>query len=810
MEQFESDVKIPEQLPLLPVRDIVVFPYMVLPLFVGRESSIAAVNDALSADRLIFLACQKDASQEEPEESDINTVGTVAVILRMLKLPDERIKILVQGVKRATIEEYVQMKPFAKVKITPFSEEASESNLASEALIRHVKEQLHNAVSLGKPMLPDLLAVIETIEDSGKLADIIVSNLGLKMEEAQEVLEEDDTVERLKKVSEFLTREISILEVQQKIMNEARGEIDKSQKEYFLREQLKAIKKELGEEDDFQIEIEEYEKKIKKAKMPKAIAEEADKQLKRLARMHPDSAESTVARTFLDWLVELPWSKASKEKLDLITAKKILNDDHFGLEEVKERILDFLALRKLKKDMKSPILCFVGPPGVGKTSLGKSIASAMGREYVRMSLGGMRDEAEIRGHRRTYIGALPGKIIQSMKTAGTNNPLIMLDEIDKLGSDFRGDPASALLEVLDPVQNVNFVDHFLGVPFDLSKVLFITTANYLDPIPHALRDRMEIIQIPGYTEEEKLKIAEKYLVPRQIKENGLTPEQIKFSKTAIMHIIKSYTRESGLRNLERNIGTVCRKVGRKIVEGHSKTYSITPSLAEKFLGAVKFMDDEELKDNEVGTATGLAWTPVGGDVLFIECTKYPGKGNLLVTGQLGDVMKESSRAAYTYVRTIASRYGVDPEDFNKYDIHVHVPAGAIPKDGPSAGITMGTALLSVFTGRAIHKSVAMTGEITITGKVLPIGGLKEKLLAAKRHGITKVLIPKKNEKDLVSMPKYVKSSLEIVPVEKFEEVAEIALLPAPPKPADEKAVEEKPAATPKKAAAKKKPAEKNV
>ncbi|GAB1536597.1 endopeptidase La [Geovibrio sp. ADMFC3] len=810
MEQFESDVKIPEQLPLLPVRDIVVFPYMVLPLFVGRESSIAAVNDALSTDRLIFLACQKDASQEEPEESDINTVGTVAVILRMLKLPDERIKILVQGVKRATIEEYVQMKPFAKVKITPFSEEASESNLASEALIRHVKEQLHNAVSLGKPMLPDLLAVIETIEDSGKLADIIVSNLGLKMEEAQEVLEEDDTVERLKKVSEFLTREISILEVQQKIMNEARGEIDKSQKEYFLREQLKAIKKELGEEDDFQIEIEEYEKKIKKAKMPKAIAEEADKQLKRLARMHPDSAESTVARTFLDWLVELPWSKASKEKLDLITAKKILNDDHFGLEEVKERILDFLALRKLKKDMKSPILCFVGPPGVGKTSLGKSIASAMGREYVRMSLGGMRDEAEIRGHRRTYIGALPGKIIQSMKTAGTNNPLIMLDEIDKLGSDFRGDPASALLEVLDPVQNVNFVDHFLGVPFDLSKVLFITTANYLDPIPHALRDRMEIIQIPGYTEEEKLKIAEKYLVPRQIKENGLTPEQIKFSKTAIMHIIKSYTRESGLRNLERCIGTVCRKVGRKIVEGHSKTYSITPSLAEKFLGAVKFMDDEELKDNEVGTATGLAWTPVGGDVLFIECTKYPGKGNLLVTGQLGDVMKESSRAAYTYVRTIASRYGVDPEDFNKYDIHVHVPAGAIPKDGPSAGITMGTALLSVFTGRAIHKSVAMTGEITITGKVLPIGGLKEKLLAAKRHGITKVLIPKKNEKDLVSMPKYVKSSLEIIPVEKFEEVAEIALLPAPPKPADEKTVEEKPAATPKKAAAKKKPAEKNV
>lgn len=783
MDQFESDVKIPEQLPLLPVRDIVVFPYMVLPLFVGRENSIAAVNEALSADRLIFLACQKDASQEEPEEEGINTIGTVAIILRMLKLPDERIKILVQGIKRATIEEYIQMKPFVKVKINTFSEEASDDTLASEALLRHVKEQLHNAVSLGKPMLPDLLAVIETIDDAGKLADIIVSNLGLKTDEAQDILEEKDIISRLRKVSEFLNKEISILEVQQKIMNEARGEIDKSQKEYFLREQLKAIKKELGEEDDFQIEIEEYEKKIKKAKMPKTVAEEADKQLKRLARMHPDSAESTVARTFLDWLVELPWSKASKDKLDIKTAKQILNDDHFGLEEVKERILDFLALRKLKKDLKSPIICFVGPPGVGKTSLGKSIAAAMGREYVRLSLGGMRDEAEIRGHRRTYIGALPGKIIQSMKTAGTNNPLIMLDEIDKLGNDFRGDPASALLEVLDPVQNVNFTDHFLGLPFDLSKVLFITTANYLDPIPAALRDRMEIIQIPGYTEEEKLKISEKYLIPRQIKDNGLTPEQIKFSKAAVIAIIKGYTRESGLRNLERNIGTVCRKVARKIVEGSSnEIFHITPKLAEKFLGPVKFIGEDELKDNEVGTVTGLAWTPVGGDVLFVECTRYTGKGNLIVTGQLGDVMKESSRAAFTYIRTIAEKYGVNPEDFSKYDYHVHAPAGAIPKDGPSAGITMATAILSVLTNRPILKNVAMTGEITITGKVLPIGGLKEKLLAAKRHGITKVIIPKKNEKDVAAMPKYVKTSLEIVAVEKFDEVIEHALLEALPKP----------------------------
>ncbi|WP_022852040.1 endopeptidase La [Limisalsivibrio acetivorans] len=776
VEQFETDIHIPEELPLLPVRDIVVFPYMVLPLFVGRESSISAVNEALSGDRLIFLACQKDPQQEEPDEEDINTVGTVAVILRMLKLPDERIKILVQGVKRASIGEFLQREPNFKVAVAEFLEEYKDGELESEALLRHVKEQLSNAVNLGKPMLPDLLAVIETIDDPGKLADIIVSNLGIKMEEAQEILEESDPLERLKKVSEFLTREISILEVQQKIMNDARGEIDKSQKEYFLREQLKAIKKELGEEDDIQVELEEYQAKIKKAKMPKKVKEEADKQLKRLTKMHPDSAESTVVRTYLDWLVELPWSKSSKEKLEIKEAKKVLNNDHYGLEEVKERILDFLALRKLKKDMKSPILCLVGPPGVGKTSLGKSVASAMGREYVRMSLGGMRDEAEIRGHRRTYIGAMPGKIIQSIKTAGTNNPVLMLDEIDKLGHDFRGDPSSALLEVLDPVQNVNFVDHYLGVPFDLSKVLFITTANYLDPIPAALKDRMEVIQIPGYTEEEKLKIAEKYLVPRQIDENGLSEERVNFTKPSLMHIIEGYTRESGLRNLERYVGTVCRKVGRQVAEGKDKNFRITEKTVEKFLGPVKYLDDDELQDNEIGIATGLAWTPVGGEVLFVECTRYPGKGNLTVTGQLGDVMKESSKAALTYIRNIAEKYGIDPEEFSKYDIHLHVPAGAIPKDGPSAGITMATAILSTFAKKPVNKSVAMTGEITITGKVLPIGGLKEKLLAAKRHGITKALIPKKNEKDIANLPQNVKKSLEIISVERFEQVAENALL----------------------------------
>jgi len=777
VEQFETEINIPDQLPLLPVRDIVVFPYMVLPLYVGREQSIASVNEALNEDRLIFLACQKDPAEEEPETDEIYEVGTIAVILRMLKMPDSRIKLLVQGVKRGRIIEHLESEEGYKVKFVEIDDPEEVENPESEALLRHTKEQLSKAVSLGKPMLPDLVAVIDSIDESGKLADIIVSNLGLKVDEAQEVLQLEDPIERLKKVGEFLTREISILTVQQKIMNDARGEIDKSQKEYFLREQLKAIKKELGEDEDFTVEIEEYHKKIKKCKMPKKVHEEAMKQLDRLGKMHQDSAESTVARTYLDWMVEIPWSKATKDKLDIKEAKNILDEDHFGLDEVKDRILDFLALRKLKTDLKSPILCLVGPPGVGKTSLGMSVARAMGRKYVRMSLGGVRDEAEIRGHRRTYIGALPGKVIQGMKTAGSNNPVFMLDEIDKLGSDFRGDPSSALLEVLDPVQNVNFVDHYMGVPLDLSKVMFITTANYLDPIPPALRDRMEIIEIPGYTEEEKIKISEKYLIPRQINENGLEKYSVRFSKKAVSALIAGYTRESGLRNLERTIGTVCRKIGRKIAEGdHQSSFLVTDKSLEKYLGPEKFEGDAELMDNEVGTVTGLAWTPVGGEVLFVECTKFKGKGVLNVTGQLGDVMKESARAAFTYVRTIGDKFSINPEDFENLDLHIHVPAGAIPKDGPSAGITMATALVSCFTGRKVDKKVAMTGEITITGKVLPIGGLKEKLLAAKRHGIEKVLVPAKNEKDLRNLPKYVKNALKIVYVSQFEEVVDHALL----------------------------------
>jgi ATP-dependent Lon protease len=776
VEYSESDIQIPEELPLLPVRDIVLFPFMVIPLFVGRETSIKAIDEALSSKRMIFLSSQKDPLKDDPTTEDIYEVGTVAVILRMLKLPDGRVKILVQGIKRGKIEEFTQKEPYYKVKIKQIDEVEKTDDLNAEALIRYVKEQLNNAVNLGKPMLPDLLAVIENIDEPGKLADLIASNLGLKISESQEILETIDTLERLKKVSEFLNKEISILEVQQKILNETKGEIDKSQREYFLKEQLKAIKKELGEEEDFNKEIEEFNEKIQKLKMPKEVKDEALKQLKRLSRMHSDSAEATVVRSYLEWLVELPWGKSSRENLDIKNAKKILDEDHYGLEDVKDRILDFLAIRKLKKDMKSPILCFVGPPGVGKTSLGKSIARAMNRKFLRISLGGVRDEAEIRGHRRTYIGAMPGKIIQGLKSVGTNNPVFMLDEIDKLGNDFRGDPSSALLEVLDPEQNNSFVDHYIGLPFDLSKVFFITTANYLEPIPPALKDRMEIIEIPGYTEEEKVQIAERYLIPKQCEENGIDNLNLKFTKRAILKIVSGYTRESGLRNLERTIGKICRKVARSVAEEGKGKSTINEKDVIKYLGPEKFYPEDELKNNEVGVVTGLAWTPYGGDVLFIECTKYKGKGNLIITGQLGDVMKESARAALTYVRSIADKYNINQDDFDNNDIHIHVPAGAVPKDGPSAGITMATAILSIFSNRAINKEIAMTGEITIRGKVLPIGGLKEKLLAAKRMNIKKVLIPAKNKNDLIKLPKYLKKSLDIVMVETFDEVADIALI----------------------------------
>ena len=787
----EQEFSIPRELPLLPTRDVVVFPFMILPLFVGRETSIKAVDEALSKDRLIFLAAQKQAEIEDPTPQDIHQVGTVGMIMRMLKLPDGRIKILVQGLAKGKIEEFLQTQPYYRVKFSLLEEpEIKETTLETEALIRSVREGLEKAVSLGKAIPPDLVVVANNLEDPGKLADLVASNLGLKVDDAQQILETLNPVERLKKVAQILYREIELLTVQQKIQTEAKEEMGRLQKEYFLREQLKAIQKELGEGDEREEEIKEFEEKIKKARMPKEVEKEARRQLKRLAKMHPDSAEATVVRTYLEWLTELPWKKSTRDNLDVKAAKKILDEDHYDLEKVKDRILEYLSVLKLKKSAKGPILCFVGPPGVGKTSLGRSIARALGRKFVRISLGGVRDEAEIRGHRRTYIGALPGKIIQGIKQAGSNNPVFMLDEVDKLGTDFRGDPSSALLEVLDPEQNHSFTDHYLGVPFDLSKVMFICTANIMDTIPPPLLDRMEVIEIPGYTEEDKVAIAKRYLIPRQMEANGLKKEDISFSDEAIRKIIRFYTREAGLRNLEREIGSICRKVARRIAEGEKGPFKITAKTVERYLGSPKYHPETEtLKEDEVGVAIGLAWTPTGGDIIHVEATVMPGKGKLTLTGQLGDVMKESAMAAVDYIRTRASQMGL-PEDFYyKHDFHIHVPAGAIPKDGPSAGITMATALISALTRIPTRKDVAMTGEITLTGRVLPIGGLREKALAAKRAGIKRVIIPDKNLSDLADMPKEVKRAITFLPVEHMDQVLELALKENPMKDSREPLVE---------------------
>jgi len=778
-EEKEEEITIPEEIPLLPVRDVVVFPFMILPLFVGREVSIRAIDEALSHDRLILLSTQKKVDDEEPTQEDIHSIGTVATIMRMLKLPDGRIKILVQGLAKARISRFLSSRPFFKVAIEKIQEGGlPEVTVEVEALIRNVKEQLENMVSLGKMILPDILIIAENIDDPGRLADLITSNIGLKVDQAQEILELTDSVERLQKVNEYLSKEIELLSVQQKIQAEAKGEMDKIQREYFLREQLKAIQKELGEVDERAEEINELRSKIEKAKMPAKVLPEAEKQLRRLEKMHPDSAEASTVRTYLEWLVDMPWSKTTRDVLDIPKARSILDEDHYDLEKVKDRILEYLSVRKLKKKMKGPILCFVGPPGVGKTSLGRSIARALGRKFVRISLGGVRDEAEIRGHRRTYVGALPGRVIQGIKQAGTHNPVFMMDEIDKLGSDFRGDPSSALLEVLDPEQNNSFSDHYLNVPFDLSNVMFITTANLLDPIPSALRDRMEVLYLPGYTHEEKLKIARQYLLPRQLEEHGITEKILSISDPAILDLITHYTQEAGLRNVEREIARLCRKVARQVAEGKDRKYLVTTNNLHKFLGPPKFLPEVELEDNQVGVATGLAWTQSGGDLIFIEATKMKGKGGLVLTGQLGDVMKESAQAAMSFIRSRSHKLGIKESTFAQNDIHVHVPAGAIPKDGPSAGITMATALASVFTDRIIKKSLAMTGEVTLRGRVLPIGGLREKSMAALRAGIRQVIIPKKNEKDLLELPPKVKKNLEFIPVERMDEVLDIALLPA--------------------------------
>ena len=776
-EVTEKEVEIPESLPVLPVRDIVVFPYMIIPLFVGRDISIKAIDHALNTNRMVVLMSQKDINVEAPLPDDLYSVGTVCMIIRMLKLPDGRVKILVQGLSKVRALSFTQTVPFFIARIDKLPEQKAEGvSLENEALLRNVKEQLDKAVTLGRTILPDVMVVIENIDDPGRLADLIASNLGLRTEQAQEILEMPDPIGRLNRISEILAREIQLLTIQQKIQTEARGEIDKTQREYFLREQLKAIQRELGDIDERGEEIGEFRRKIEEAKMPEKVMKEAEKQLKRLEKMHPESAESGTIRTYLEWLTELPWSKSTKDQLDIKVAEKVLNEDHYDLEKVKERILEYLSVRKLKEKMKGPILCFIGPPGVGKTSLGRSIARSLGREFIRMSLGGVRDEAEIRGHRRTYVGALPGRIIQSIKQAGTNNPLLMLDEIDKIGADFRGDPSSALLEVLDPEQNNSFMDHYLAVPFDLSKVMFITTGNLTDTIPGPLRDRMEILYLSGYTDEEKLQIARKYLVPKQLDEHGISAKMLKIDDSAIRQIISHYTREAGVRNLEREIANLCRKVAKRVAEGKAKVFDVTGNTISRYLGTAKYLPEEEMKQNEVGVSTGLAWTEAGGDVIFVEAMLMKGKGTLTLTGQLGDVMKESAQAALSYVRSKGKELGIDADAFSQNDLHIHVPAGAIPKDGPSAGITMATAIASAFTGRAVRRDVAMTGEITLRGRVLPIGGLKEKALAAKRMGINTIVVPKRNKKDVDDLPKYVKEGMNFVIVETVEAVLKTTLV----------------------------------
>ncbi len=771
-----KEVEIPDELPVLPVRDVVVFPYMIIPLFVGRDVSIKAIDSSLNTHRMILLLTQKDLNVEVPAPEDLFSIGTVCMIMRMLKLPDGRVKILVQGLSKAKALLFTQKDPFFVAEIEKIVDERSEEvTLENEALIRNVKEQVEKTISLGKAAPPDIMIAVENMDDPGRLADMISSNLGLRTEQAQEILEMSSPIDRLRKIGEILTREIQLLTIQQKIQTEARGEIDKTQREYFLREQLKAIQRELGDIDERGEEAREFRRKIEEAKMPEKVMKEAEKQLRRLEKMHPDSAEAGTIRTYLEWLTELPWSKNTQDQLNIKIAEKVLNEDHYDLEKVKERILEYLSVRKLKEKMKGPILCFIGPPGVGKTSLGRSIGRALGREFVRMSLGGVRDEAEIRGHRRTYVGALPGRIIQGIKTAGTNNPVFMLDEIDKIGMDFRGDPSSALLEVLDPEQNNSFMDHYLAVPFDLSNVMFITTGNLADTIPGPLKDRMEILYLSGYTEEEKLQIAKKYLVPKQLDEHGINTNILKIGESAVRLIISHYTREAGVRNLERQIANLCRKVAKLVAEEKADKFNISSKNLHKYLGAPKYLPEEEMKKDVVGVATGLAWTEAGGDVIFIESTMMKGKGSLTLTGQLGDVMKESAHAALSYIKSRAKELGISEDLFSKTDLHIHVPAGAIPKDGPSAGITMATTIASMLTGKPVKRDVAMTGEVTLRGRVLPIGGLKEKSLAAKRMGIKTIILPHRNKKDLDELPKYVKEGINFVLAETMDDVLKTAI-----------------------------------
>ncbi len=767
--------KIPELLPILPLFDAALFPKMVLPLVVMQGESVRLIDEAMAQNRIIGLVVSKKPEEGiKPDRNDLATIGTSALILKMAKTQDNRTQLLVQGLHRFRIKSWENSRPYLRARIQVLEENETKGK-ETEALMSNLVGQFIRIVELSPGLPPEIGQMAKSIPEAGTLADMVASTINATPQEKQKVLEIQNVKERLKEVTRLVNHQLSVLELGNKIQSQVKGDMDKSQKEYYLRQQLKAIKEELGEQDETQVEIEEYRAKIEEKNLPTEARKEAERELDRLSRMHPSSAEYTVASTYLDWITALPWHESTPDNVDIKKAQKILDEDHYGLEKPKRRIIEYLAVRKLKPESKGPILCFAGPPGTGKTSLGQSIARALGRKFHRISLGGVRDEAEIRGHRRTYVGALPGRIIQGLRRAESNNPIFMLDEIDKVGSDFRGDPSSALLEVLDPEQNFSFTDHYLDVPFDLSKVMFITTANILDTIPPALRDRMEVLMLHGYTLDEKLKIAKRYLIPRQRDEHGLKSKQIKFSQGALKQIITGYTREAGLRNLEREIANVCRGVASKIATGKAKAVTINLDDIHGYLGPIRFTSETKTRVSTPGVVTGLAWTPTGGELLFIEATAMKGKKGLTLTGQLGDVMKESATAALSFIRSNAKQLNVDEDFFDAHDLHIHVPAGAIPKDGPSAGVTMLTSLTSLLTGKTIPKDLAMTGEITLRGQVLPVGGIKEKVLAAHRAGIKEIILPEWNQKDLEDVPAKVKKEIRFHFVDKMKDVLELAL-----------------------------------
>ncbi|ODA41503.1 endopeptidase La [Desulfosporosinus sp. BG] len=765
------------ELPLLPLRGILVFPYMVIHLDVGRERSMAAIEEAMLSDRIILLASQKETEIDSPNPDDLYSMGTVAEIKQLLKLPGGTMRVLVEGISRGRVLEFLEKDKYFKVRVEELSEEKRALTTELETLIRGMTHQFEEYAKLSKRVPVETLGTVLAVEEPGQLADIVASHLNLKVPDKQTILEAMVIEARLERLTELIMREIEIMELERRIGQRVRKQMDKAQKEYYLREQMKAIQKELGDKDERLVEAEEYREKVAKAKCPKEVEQKALKEIERLEKMPPSSAEGTVVRTYLDWILALPWGKASKDKIDLQKAEDILNEDHYGLEKIKERILEFLAIRKLTPKMKSPILCLVGPPGVGKTSLAKSIARSLDRKFVRMSLGGLRDEAEIRGHRRTYIGALPGRIIQGVRTAGTRNSVFLLDEIDKMTSDFRGDPASALLEVLDPEQNSTFTDHYMEVPFDLSQTLFVLTANTLHTIPRPLLDRMEVITLSGYTEDEKVNIAKRYLVPKQMESHGLKPDVVTMDDEVLLKLVQGYTRESGVRSLEREVANLCRKIAILWVKKEWEPHTLTIEDLEKALGAPRYHFQVAAKAPEIGAVTGLAFTEVGGVVLTVEVTPLPGKGRLTLTGQLGDVMKESAQAAWTFIRAYALELGIEEDFYDRTDLHIHVPEGAIPKDGPSAGVTMATAMASALSKRAVRADLAMTGEITLRGNVLPIGGVKEKVLAAHRAGSKVVLLPEENRKDLEDVPENVRKLLEFHFVSRIEDVLKLALLP---------------------------------